>query len=97
VAASTGPVLVAGAIAAANEALLGPIATGKPADWDPVWRLVPVTAGLALALGLLEKAAPEFATGLAWLLVVGVIVFPAGGQPPVLANANTILGFTKGR
>lgn len=90
---STGPVLVAGALAAANEALIGPMAGGKPADWSPLWRLVPVTAGLALALALVEKAAPQFATGLAWLLVAGVLVFPPGGQGPLISNVNKILKF----
>lgn len=88
---STGPVLAAAAIAAANEALLGPMASGKPADIGAVFRLVPVTAGLALALAGLEKAAPGFAVGLAWLLVAGVIVFPPGGQPAVINNVNKLL------
>jgi hypothetical protein len=92
VAASTGIVLAAGALAAGNEVLLGPLATHKPPQWGSAWRLVPVTAGLALALGLLEKAAPQFAAGLAWLLLAGVIVFPPGHQPSILDNANKVLG-----
>lgn len=90
-AASTGPVLLAGGLAAANEALFSPLAGGKPANFGSVWRLVPVTAGLALALALVEKAAPEFATGLAWLLVAGVILFPPGHAPSVLENVNKVL------
>lgn len=89
--ASTGPVILAGTLAAANEALFSPLAAGKPADWGSVWRLVPVTAGLGLALDLLEKAAPEFAVGLAWLLVVGVLVFPPGHAPSVISNVNKVL------
>lgn len=88
---STGPVLLAGALAAGNEALLGPMASGKPADWGAVWRLLPVTAGLALALALLERASPEFAVGLGWLLVAGVLIFPPGNQPSILASANKVL------
>ncbi len=88
---STGPVLLAGGLAMANEALLGPMAAGKPPDWTGWWRLVPVTAGLALALAGLEKAAPEFAKGLAWLLVAGVLVFPPGKTGPLIGNANKIL------
>lgn len=88
---STGPVILAGALAAGNEALFAPMAAGRPADWGAVWRLVPVTAGLALALALLERAAPEFATGLAWLLVAGVLVFPPGHAPSILGNANKVL------
>jgi hypothetical protein len=93
VAQSTGPVLLAGALAAANEAVFAPLATGKPADYSPVWRIVPVTAGLALALALLEKAAPEFANGLAWLLVFGVLVFPVGNAPSILSNVNKVMKF----
>lgn len=92
-AASTGPVLIAGVLAAGNEALFGPLAAGKPADFGAVWRLVPVTAGLALGLALLEKAVPQFAVGLAWLLVAGVIVFPPGHAPSILANVNKLLKF----
>jgi len=91
-AASTGPVIVAGAIAAANEALFAPLAGGKGANWGSVIRLVPVTAGLAIALALLERAAPKFAVGLAWLLVAGVIVFPPGHAPGVLSNVNKVMG-----
>lgn len=90
-AGSTGPVLLAGGLAAANEALFSPLAGGAAPDWGSVWRLVPVTAGLALGLALLEKAAPEFATGLAWLLVAGVLVFPPGHAGPVLGNVNKVL------
>lgn len=90
---STGPVLLAGALAGANEALFAPMATGQPANWAPVWRLVPVTAGLALALALVEKAAPEFANGLAWLLVLGVLVFPVGTAPSILSNVNKVMKF----
>jgi hypothetical protein len=92
-AASTGPVIIAGALAAANEALFAPLAAGKGSDWGGVIRLVPVTAGLAVALALLEKAAPQFAVGLAWLLVAGVIVFPPGHAPSVLANVNKVMKF----
>jgi hypothetical protein len=92
VARSTGPVILAGALAASNEALFSPLAGGKSADWGSVWRLVPVTAGLALGLALLEKAAPQFAVGLAWLLVGGVFVFPPGHAGSILANVNKTLG-----
>lgn len=90
---STGPVLIAGALAAANESLIGPLASGKPADWTATFKLVPVTAGLALALALLEKIARQFAVGLAWLLVAGVLVFPPGGQPSILSSVNKLLKF----
>lgn len=88
---STGPVILAGTLAAANEALFSPLAGGQGADWGSVWRLVPVTAGLAAGLALLEKAAPQFATGLAWLLVAGVLVFPPGHAAPLITNVNKVL------
>lgn len=88
---STGPVLLAGGMAAANEALFTPLAGGQGANWGSVWRIIPATAGLAIGLALLEKAAPGFAVGLAWLLVAGVLVFPAGNAPPLISNVNKVL------
>lgn len=88
---TTGPVILAGAIAAANESLFAPVAAGGKVNTAAVFRLVPATAGLALALALLERAAEGFAKGLAWLLVAGVLVFPVGHAPSVLDNATKIL------
>lgn len=90
-AATTGPVILAGAIAAANEVFFAPLSTGKTPLPSTVFRLVPATAGLALALALLERAVPQFALGLAWLLVVGVLVFPVGNAPTPLDNATKVL------
>lgn len=86
-AASTGPVLLAGTLEAANQLLQNPahFAAAFP------WRLVPVTAGLALGLALLERAAPQFAVGMAWLLVAGVFIFPPAGGQPLLATVNKTL------
>ena len=86
---STGPVLAIGAITAANEVLFAPLAGGKVAF---NWRILPATAGLALALAGLERIAPDFAVGLAWLGLVTVLVVPIGNAPTPLANANKILG-----
>jgi len=91
VAETTGPVILAGTIAAANEAFFAPLSTGKTPAPAAVFRLVPATLGLALALALLERATPEFAKGLAWLLVVGVLVFTVGNAPTPLDNATKIL------
>ena len=88
---TTGPVILAGAIAAANESLFAPIADKGKVDTTAVFRLIPATAGLALALALLERAAAGFAKGLAWLLVFGVFIFPVGKAPSVLTNVNKIL------
>lgn len=88
---STGPVLLAGGLAAVNEAVFAPLAAHQAENWDAVFRFVPATAGLALGLALLEQAASGFATGLAWLLVAGVLVFPVGKAPSILANVNKVL------
>ena len=84
---STGWVLAAGGIAAANEAIFVPAETGKPPDFSSVWRILPATALLALGLAGLEQAVPGFATGIARLLVVAVLVFPVGNAPTPLENA----------
>lgn len=84
---STGPVLAAGAITASNELLFG----GGSFNW----RIVPATAGLALALGVLERVAPSFATGLAWLCVATVLIVPVGSAPTPIENASKIMGYSK--
>lgn len=78
-AASTGPVLIAASITAASE-VLGP--GGGLARFN--WRIVPAAAGLALALALLERIAPRFAVGLAWLAVGAVLIVPMGKGPAPL-------------
>lgn len=89
-AASTGPVLAAGAITFVNEGLLAPLAGGGAAKWN--WRVIPATAGLALALAGLEKLAPGFAVGLGWLALAAVLIVPVGGAPTPLATASKALG-----
>jgi hypothetical protein len=88
---STGIVLAVGAITAANELLLAPIETGKSSF---NWRLIPATAGLALALGGLEKIAPGFAVGLAYLSLLAVLTIRFGNAPTPLENASKVLGYT---
>lgn len=91
-AGAAGIAIAAGAIAAANEALFVPVITHKPVTQTFNWRIVPATAGLALGLGALEKLAPGFARGLAWLTLAGIFVFPVGNAPTPLDNANRVLG-----
>lgn len=87
---STGIVLATGAVTFANEALFAPLAgTGKV---QVNWRIIPATAGLALALALLERAAAGFAVGLAWLGLAAVLVIPFGNAPTPLDNAARLLG-----
>lgn len=91
---STGWVLAAGGIVAVNEALFVPIETGRPPDFASVWRVLPATALLAVGLAFLERAVPEFATGIAKLLVLGVLVFPVGNAPTPLQNAAALVSKT---
>lgn len=96
-AASTGPVLAAGAITAANELLFAPAhAAAKGKGGQPLrdfnWRLIPATAAAALALAGLERVSPTFAVGLAWLALATALVLPLGNAPSPLANAAAALG-----
>lgn len=90
---STGWVVAAGSIVAINEALFVPAEAGKPPDFSSTWKLIPATALLAVALAGLEQLAPQFATGLAKLLLVSVLVFPVGNAPTPIQSANKLLGY----
>jgi len=87
---STGPVIAAGAITAANELIFAPMA-GQKITFN--WRILPATAGLALALAGLEHLAPKFAMGLAWLALATVFIVPFGHAPTPLENASKALGY----
>lgn len=91
-AASTGPVLVAGGITAVNELVFAP-AEGQGLHFN--WRILPATAGLALALAGLEQVAPGFAVGLAWLCVATTLIVPFGNAPTPLENAAKVLGYAQ--
>jgi hypothetical protein len=92
VADSTGIVLAVGAITVANEVLFAPLAGQKVAF---NWRIIPATAGLALALAGLEHLSRPFAVGLAWLSLVAVLSVPFGNAPTPLQNALKIMGYAK--
>ena len=92
-AASTGVVLTIGAISLANEAVFAPLASGGKITPDFNWRIIPATLGLALALAALEKLAPGFAVGLAWLGLATVLVVPLGKAPSPLENISKALGY----
>jgi hypothetical protein len=85
--------IVAGSITAANEVLFAPLAGSKQGVTFN-WRIIPATAGLALALGGLEKIAPGFAVGLAWLGLASVLVVPFGNAPTPLDNITKAMGYT---
>jgi len=90
VAQSTGIILAIGALTLTNEVVFAPLAGQKV---SVNWRILPATAGLALALAGLERIAPEFAVGLAWLGLVTAIAIPFGNAPTPLQNATKILGY----
>ena len=87
---STGIVIAVGAITAANELLFAPMLHEKVTF---NWRIIPATAGLAFALAGLEKLAPKFAVGLAWLSLVTALTVRFGNAPTPLENATRILGY----
>jgi hypothetical protein len=91
VAQAAGIVLVAGAITAANELLFAPAAGGAASSFN--WRIVPATAGLAVALTGVEKLAPRFGTGLAWLTLAASLIVPAGTASSPITNISKALGY----
>lgn len=90
---STGIVLAAGAITLANEAVFAPIASGGKISSNFNWRILPATAGLAIALGGLEKLAPKFAVGLAYLTLASVFLVKTGNADTPLTNALKVMGY----
>lgn len=94
---STGLVLAAGGIAAANEAIFAPMAhPGNPAASITNtfnWRIIPATAVLAFALGGLETVSPGFAKGLAGLTLLAVLITPMGHAGSPLENLSKFMGY----
>lgn len=89
-AATTGIVLAVGGVTLANEVLFAPL-LGESVAVN--WKIVPATLGLALALGGLERIAPDFAVGLAWLALITAIAVPLGNAPTPLDNINKVFGY----
>jgi len=89
---STGFILAAAGIAAANEAIFAPVALGKPLWVDFNWRIIPATALAALALGGLEQISPPLGKGLAMLALLAVFIVPVGNAPSPIENASKMLG-----
>jgi hypothetical protein len=87
---STGPVLAAGLITAANELVFAPL-DGQKISFN--WRIIPATGALALALAGLERVAPGFAVGLAWLSLATVLIVRFGNAPTPLENVTKALGY----
>lgn len=85
-----GIAVIVGAVTLANEAIFAPMA-GQKASVN--WKIIPATAGLALALAGLEQIAPGFAVGLAWLALATALIVPFGNAPTPLENLNKAFGF----
>lgn len=91
---STGPILVAGAIVLANEAIFAPLAAGKNNDHVQFnWRIVPATAIAAAALAGIEKISPKFGAGLAYIALITVLFARVGNAPAPTENLVKILGY----
>lgn len=98
---STGLILAAGGVAVANDVLFAPVARDPKGLIDSNaftarfnWRILPATAVLALTIGALEKAAPDFAVGLAGLTLLTVLLVPMGtGDRSAIENVVSFLGY----
>ncbi len=92
---STGFILAAAGIAAANEAIFAPAATGKPLFVSFNWRIIPATAIAGFTLAGLEKISPQLGKGLAILALLAVLMVPTGmNTPSPIDNIAKMLGFT---
>lgn len=89
---STGFILAAAGIAAANEAIFAPAATGQPLWINFNWRIVPATAIAALTLAGLEQLSVPLGKGLAMLALLSVLMLPVGNAPSPIENASKMLG-----
>lgn len=89
---STGYILAAAGIAAANEAIFAPAATGQPLWVNFNWRIVPATAVAALTLAGLESLSEPLGKGLAILALMTVVLVPVGNAKSPVENASKMLG-----
>lgn len=89
---STGYILTAAGIAAANEAIFIPAVQHQPLWKGFNWRLIPATALAALAVGGLEKISEPLGKGLAMLALLTVLIVPVGNAPSPIENASKMLG-----
>lgn len=94
---STGIILAAGAITLANEAVFAPLASGGSITTHFNWRIIPATAGAALALAGLERVSEPFAVGVAYIALITVLFAKLGNAQPPLVNASNMLGYKTGK
>jgi len=90
-ASSTGYILAAAGIAAANEAIFAPAATGQPLWANFNWRIIPATGIAALTLAGLEQISEPLGKGLAVLALLSVLMLPVGNAPSPVDNINKLL------
>jgi hypothetical protein len=90
---STGIVLAAGGVTAANELLFAPLA-GEGTPWkDFNWRIIPATAVVAVAMAGLEKLSPRLAVGLSVTMLITAMTVQFGKSAPPIANIAKTLGY----
>lgn len=89
---STGFILAAAGIAAANEAIFAPAATGRPLWKDFNWRIVPATGVAVLVLAGLEQLSPPLGKGLAMIALLTVLMVPVGNAPSPVENVSKMMG-----
>lgn len=89
---STGYILAAAGIAAANEAIFAPASQNKPLFVDFNWRIIPATAIAAITLAGLEKLSEPLGKGLAILALMTVLIAPVGNAKSPVENAAGLLG-----
>jgi hypothetical protein len=92
--ASSGWVLAAGGLEAANEAIFVPLEGGGTPWKNFNWRIVPATLVMAGVVGVVEKAAPKFGVGLGILVFMSVLLIRYGNAPTPLTNLMAILSPT---
>jgi len=90
---STGFILAAAGIAAANEAIFAPAISGRPLWNDFNWRIIPATGVAALALAGLEQLSPPLGKGLAMIALLTVLMIPVGNAPSPIDNLSKMMGF----
>lgn len=89
---STGFILAAAGIAAANEAIFAPAAAHKPLWVDFNWRIIPATAIAAISVAGLEQLSEPLGKGLAILALLTVLMVPVGNAPSPIDNVSKMLG-----
>jgi hypothetical protein len=89
---AAGYVLAAGSIAAANEVIFAPLASGGKATESFNWRIIPATAILAVVLTGFERIAPAYGNALGGMVLLVVLIAPMGKAPSPAENVAKLFG-----